>query len=422
MPDDDIFDSFRADAAPPTSDARATARTKLHDAITRETALGAPATGPAPWPQRRAVWVVLIASLLSLLVAATALGVGPGVGSLFGDAAPKPVKKNFARIFRGKGIDPSTIRLVALTHTSDGHTLRLWTGGGGPGTCVQIQVDTRSPSGVACGDVHAHFGIALLEGLLPGRDTYLAGFAPIATTRVAFLFRDGTTETIPVKHGAWVTSLPPARLLYGHDPRAMQALDAAGHTLARAALPRFARQPIVAATPRVVVARYAGRPLTVARSNVGTTCIAFRRSDGVGVDTCPGSTRLGPDSSASTDAWIVRVGVPHTFGRLILLGPLRAGTTRVRVVYANGRTVPARTTDGIFVLPLPRSTKNTPIRLDYLTDNGDVTTSLSLRGPKTALYSLGWRNAAYKLVNFGTMNSLNYSVGPIDWPPGMQPK
>jgi hypothetical protein len=425
MPDIEVFNSFRAGAAPPTRDARAIARTRLEAAIAQEAALGVSANDRAPRPRlrtRRAAWVALIASLASLLVAASALGVGPGVGSLFGDAAPKPVKKNFALVFRGQGIDPSTIRLVALTHTSDGHILRLWTATGGAGSCVQIQVDARSPGGISCGSDTAHFGIALLEGLIPGRDTYLAGFAPPATTKIEFSFADGTTETIPVSRGAWVTSLTAARLRYGHDPRGLRALDAAGHTLARAAAPRLARKPIVATTPPIVVARYGGRPLTVAQSNLATTCIAFRRTDGVGVDTCPGTPRIGPDFSSSTDAWIVRVGPPHTFGRLILLGALRAGATRARVVYSNGHTLPARTTHGIFVLPIPRPTTSTPVRLDYLNPSGQVIKSLSLRGPKTALYALGWKHAAYKLVNFGRMNSLNYSVGPLDWPPGTQPK
>jgi hypothetical protein len=372
---------------------------------------------------RRTVQIVLLAGAVTLLIAATALGVAPGVGSIFGDAAPKPIKKNFALSALAGSIEMSSLRLVALTHTPDGHTLRLWTGTKSQGgTCVQIQVDKRSRGGVSCGrDVRARFGIAIADGLQPGIDSYLAGFAPAKATSVRFSFADGTTQTTKVEQGAWVTEMSGTRFRYGHDPRRMEALDANGKTLASDRLAQFVRRPVTAITRRVVVARFAGRPLTVARSNVGTTCIALKRTDGVGVDTCPGTQRVGIDMGPQEYAWIVRVGPPHTFGQLILVGALRDQAIRVRVVYTDGHAIAARSTHGIFMLQLARPTSATPARLEYLTQSGRIVKTVRLQGPKTALYSVGWRGAVYKMVTFGPVNTSQYFVGPLDWPPGKAP-
>jgi hypothetical protein len=372
---------------------------------------------------RRTLRIAVVACAVTLLVAAQALGVTPGVGSLFGSAAPKPIKKNFALVFQGKGVDPSTIRLVAKAQ-SDGHTLRLWTGGNastGP-VCTQIQVDSRSGGGVACGSPREQrFGITILDGPWRTNDGYLAGVGPREVSAVRFRFADGSTELIHASHGAWVAALPPARWRYGHDLRLLQGLDAAGRTIASAKV-EFAQRPIVAISSKVVVARFAGHALTVASSNIGTRCIELRRSASVGVNTCPGTQRLfGFDMQSSDDAWMLRIGAPGTFGRLILFGALREGAKVARIVYSDGHAIDARSTHGIFVLALPRLTSSTPVRLEYLTAPRHVVDALKLHGPKTALYAPGWRGALYPLVTFGNVNSFNYSVGRPEWPPGKRP-
>jgi hypothetical protein len=378
---------------------------------------------------RRTVRIALVACAVTLLVAAQALGVTPGVGSLFGSAAPAPIKKNFklAALLQHQGVNPSTIRLVAKAR-SDGHTLRLWTGSSASGgvLCTQIQVDAHSAGGVGCGPPKdQRFGISILDGP-SGRDgtgdTYLAGVGPRPVVQVRFRFADGSTEVIRTSHGAWVTALPAARFRYGHDLRLLQGLDAAGRTIATAKV-GFVKRPIVATSPRLVVARFDGHPLTVASSNIGVRCIELRRSASVGVNTCPGTPRLfGFQMQPSDGAWMVRIGAPGTFGRLILFGELRDRAKVARVVYSDGHAIDARSTHGIFVLALPRLTSSTPVRLEYLSAPRHVVDALKLHGPKTALYAPGWRGALYSVVTFGNVNSLNYFVGPLEWPPGTRPR
>jgi hypothetical protein len=376
---------------------------------------------------RRTVRLALVVCALTLLVAAQALGVTPGVGSLFGSAAPAPIKKNFALVFLGKGIDPSTIRLVAQAHTNDGHTLRLWTGSSASGAdvCTQIQVDAKSAGGVGCGAPrNQRFGIAILDGPSDraGKgDSYLAGVGPRAVSQVRFRFADGSIELIRASQGAWVAVLPASRWRYGHDLRLLQGLDAAGRTIASSKV-GFVQRPIVAISPKVVVARFDGHPLTVSSSNIGTRCIELDRSASVGVNTCPGTPRLfGFDIESSRDAWMLRIGAPGAFGRLILFGALRGDSKIARIVYSDGHAIDARSTRGIFVLALPRPTSSTPVRLEYLSAPHHVVDALKLIGPKTALYAAGWRGALYPMVTFGNVNSLNYFVGKPEFPRGKKP-
>jgi len=137
------------------------------------------------------------------------------------------------------------------------------------------------------------------------------------------------------------------------------------------------------------------------------------------VNTCPGTQRLfGFQMQTSDEAWMLRIGAPGTFGRLILFGALRGSAKVARVVYSDGHAVDARSTHGIFVLALPNLTSSMPVRLEYLTAPRHVVDALKLKGPKAALYATGWRGALYPLVTFGNINSFNYSVGRPEWPPG----
>ena len=68
----------------------------------------------------RTVRVAAVVAAATLLVVTQALGVTPGVGSLFGTSAPKPVRSVFARGFLGKDVDASTIRLGAQVRLQDG--------------------------------------------------------------------------------------------------------------------------------------------------------------------------------------------------------------------------------------------------------------------------------------------------------------
>lgn len=373
--------------------------------------------------------LVALAAVLALALVSQALGVRPGIGSIFGESAPQPVKKTFAIVHFGGQVETSTIRLVAQSR-AQGHLLRLWIARqqGGAGVCTLVQVDDHTDDGVGCGASTKRYGVGGWSVPTERSDSFYYGFAPPQATGVRLRFADGSTVTVPATDGAWVTALPPSRRAYGHDLRSSSEIARNGRVLATQPF-RFVQRPIVPVTPRIAVARFAGLPLTVARANTGGVCIAFDRPGGPAIDSCPGQSREGFSAVAPNPglfdgpdtAWMVRVADQRSFGRLVLFGPLRERATSARVVYSNGSSLRTHVSHGAFYLELPTRKGSTPARLEYL-QGSKIVKATRLEGPKTSLYTPGWRGARYELVLFGDYNSLDYVVGPIEWPAGHRPK
>jgi hypothetical protein len=389
-------------------------------------------SGTAFAPHRRRYRLgalVAVAAVLALLLVSQALGVAPGIGSIFGESAPKPVKKTFAIVHFGGQVETRTIRLVAQTR-AQGHLLRLWTARqtGGTGVCTLVQVDDHTNNGVGCGGQTTRYGVAGWSVPSKASDSFYYGFAPQEATEVRLRFADSTSVVVPVTKGAWVTALPPSRRTYGHDLRSVSEVAKNGRVLARQPF-GFVQRPIVPVTPRVTVARFAGRPLTVARANTGGVCVAFAREGGPAIDSCPGLSRQGFGATAPNPslfdgpeaAWMVRVDDRTSLGRLVLFGPLRERATTARIIYSDASSLRVHVSRGAFYVELPMQSGATPARLEYLRGS-KVVKATRLVGPKTALYTPGWRGARYKLVLFGDYNSLNYVVGPLEWPAGHRPR
>jgi hypothetical protein len=304
---------------------------------------------------------------VTLLLVATALGVTPGVGSLFGDNAPSSVRTTFRNGFLGTGVNPSTIRLGAQVRMHDGRILRLWTAHSSTrdSTCVQFQLGTRSTQAVGCGPVKPHtIGIYLMGSLsfarLPQRHASLGlgGVAPAGTVRVRLGFADGSTLFAKATGGAWAVEIPWARQRYGHDLVTVQALDATGRPIATQHRPAALR-PAHPVAPYSTVAQFAGRPLRTATGSGGSTCVDFHRADGIGVDTCSGS-------DLATAGWMLRLASAGRPGRLVLFGFLPRDATAARITFADGHTVVARRLRRVFALELagnvadPRSGSPSP--------------------------------------------------------------
>ena len=368
----------------------------------------------------RTVRLLVLAGAVTLLLVATALGVTPGVGSLFGDNAPRSVQKIFRGPFLGKGVDPSTIRLGAQVRMHDGRILRLWTAHSSSaliGTCVQFQVDARSTQAVGCGPVKPNtIGTYLMGSVsfarLPQQHASLGigGVAPARTARVRLGFADGSALFAKATGGAWAVEIPWAKQRYGHDLVMVQALDAAGRAIATQHRPQSVRpaHPVAAYS---TVARFAGRPLRVATGSGGSTCVDFHRADGIGVDTCSGS-------NLATGAWMLRLAPAGRPGRLVLFGFLPRGATAARITFADGHTVVARRLQRVYALELAGNLANPPVRLSFTASHGGGEGRLSLRGPRSGLYGPAWHRARYTKMTFGRMNSLNYVAGPLQWPDG----
>jgi hypothetical protein len=367
----------------------------------------------------RTARLLVLAGAVTLLLVATALGVTPGVGSLFGDNAPRSVQTTFRNGFLGKGVDPSTIRLGAQVRMHDGRILRLWTAHSSTldSTCVQFQVGARSTQVVGCGPVKPNtIGIYLMGSVsfarLPQQHASLGlgGVAPARTARVRLGFADGSTLFAKATGGAWAVEIPWAKQRYGHDLVTVQALGAGGRPIATQHRPPALR-PAHPVAPYSTVARFAGRPLRVASGSGGSTCVDFHRADGIGVDTCSGP-------SLATGAWMLRLAPAGRPGRLVLFGFLPHGATAARITFADGHTVVARRLQRVFALGLAGNLANPPVRLSFTSAHGEGEGRLSLRGPRSGLYSAAWHGARYTKITFGRMNSLNYVVGPLQWPDG----
>jgi hypothetical protein len=370
----------------------------------------------------RTVRLLVLASAVTLLLVATALGVAPGVGSLFGDNAPRSVQTAFRNGFLGKGVDPSTIRLGARVRLHDGRILRLWTAHSNTrdSTCVQFQVGTRSAQAVGCGPVKPNaIGIYLMGSVSfarlpePHASLGLGGVAPPRTARVRLGFADGSTLFAKATGGAWAVEIPWAKQRYGHDLITVQAIDAGGHLIATQHRPAAVR-PAHPVAPYSTVARFAGRPLRVATGSGGSTCVDFHRADGIGVDTCSGSDL----ATVAAGAWMLRLAPAGRPGRLVLFGFLPRDATAARITFADGHTMVAPRLQRVFALELAGDLANPPVGLSFVASHGDREGRLSLRGPRSGLYGAAWHGARYTKITFGRMNSLNYVVGPLQWPDG----
>ena len=371
---------------------------------------------------RGTIRLALIGCVLSGLGVAQALGVTPGVGSIFGTSAPAPVKSNFAGVHFHHGVDPATIRLAAQSRTEDGRLLQLWTGETGSGdTCTQIRVGTRRQSAVGCGHFRPNQMGSSLYSIPndPHASMLLGGTGPRGTVRVRLAFADGTSRVIPAPKGSWVVSIPPSERRYGHDLRRIEALDASGKPLAARSL-RLSQPPVRPATPWITIARFNGQPLRVAKASTGGVCINLRRSDRIGVNTCPGTPRFGPSAPANvTAAWAIRFAAPGQPGRLQLFGALPAKATSAHVTLRNGHTLSALVAQQALTIELPQTPASPPTRLTFNSADGHAIDSISLLGPAGGgLYTPAWHDARYTIVQFGHINSLNYTVGPLQWPNG----
>ena len=238
------------------------------------------------------------------------------------------------------------------------------------------------------------------------------------TVRVRLVFADGASRAIPAPKGSWVVAVPARERRYGYDLRRIEALDAAGKPLATSQL-HLSQPPVRPATPWITIARFDGQPLRVAKATTGGVCINLRRSDGIGVNTCPGTPRFGPPEPANVIAWTIRFATPGQPGRLQLFGALPTGATGARVRLKNGHTLAALVAHQAFTMELPQTPASQPARLTFVAADGHVLDSISLLGPAAGgLYTPAWHNARYTIVQFGHINSLNYSVGPLQWPNG----
>ena len=371
---------------------------------------------------RHTIRLALIACALSGLGVAQALGVTPGVGSIFGTNAPAPVKSTFALVLLHHGVDPTTIRLAAQSHTDDGRLLQLWSGRTGSGdTCIEVRVGAKRPSSVGCGHFRPNqMGPDLYEiPTDPHASMILGGTGPRGTVRVRLVFADGAARVIQAPKGAWVVAIPARERRYGHDLRRIQALDASGKPLATSRV-QFSQPTLRPATPWITIAQFDGQALRVAKSSTGGVCINLRRRDGIGVNTCPGTPRFGlPEPANTLAAWAIRFATPGQPGHLQLFGTLPAKATSARVTFKNGHTVAALVAHQAFTIELPQTPASQPARLTFTTANGHELDSISLLGPAAGgLYTPAWHHARYTIVQFGDMNSSNYMVGTLQWPGG----
>jgi hypothetical protein len=245
------------------------------------------------------------------------------------------------------------------------------------------------------------------------------GTGPRGTVRVRLVFADGASRVIPAPKGSWVVAVPAHERRYGYDLRRIEALDASGKQLATSRL-QLSQPPVRPATAWITIARFGGQPLRVAEATTGGVCINLRRSDRIGVNTCPGTPRFGPPEPANViAAWAIRFATPGQPGRFQLFGALPTRATGARVKLKNGHTFAALVAHQAFTIELPQTPASQPARLTFIAADGHAIDSISLLGPAAGgLYTPAWRGARYTIIQFGHINSHNYSVGPLQWPNG----
>ena len=311
--------------------------------------------------------------------------------------------------------------MLVRTHAADGTPLTLSGHGDAERFCYSVTLGGRNlVSG--CGKVRrGTIGTWMFSERAPrhARTTegfVMGGIAPPPATTIRLSFGDGTTRELAIHQHGWLVDLPPRVFEYGHDPRRIETLDSAGRILI--SRPLHMITPSVRPVARLpVVARIAGRPLRAGPSSIGTICVRLLRPDGLGANSCPG----GPNGSFSlnkeTTGFAVRLGPAGKPGVIALIGPLAHGSS-ARVTLRDGTLLNARRHGDAFLLVTPGDDRNPPIQLEILNARGRTTSATILRGPKTGLYRPGWHGARYPIVTFGPFNSLNYMVGPIQWPDG----
>ena len=189
-------------------------------------------------------------------------------------------------------------------------------------------------------------------------------------------------------------------------------LDAHGTPIATQHRPA-AKRPSQAVAPYVTVARFAGRPLRTANGSNGAVCVDFRRADGIGVNTCA-------EAVSGAGAWFLRLASGRsTTGRLVLFGFLPRRAVAARITFEDGRTlVGRRNRTACSPSSYHGRFARRPARLAFLAADARAIGTLSLRGPAHGLYEPAWHGALYTRVSIGRMNSLNYTVGPLEWPDG----
>ncbi len=356
----------------------------------------------------------LLAAALTLVVASQALGFGP---QLLGGPVQPP--RSVARYLERMGVDVRTVHLGAEARTPDGRPVRLWVADPDPRTCFAFQIGAAATSG-GCG--------GLLLGPEPGRQRgplYVAGVGPAGVARVRLRFVDGDSLGVLASNDSWVAVIPFAHRRYGHDLKAIDTLGADGRLL-RSYPWRPAVRPQQPSGPWQVAARFGGRPLRVARSGGGGTCVELLRADGVGVappkpQAAPIDAGLGdleaPCGPPTDDlrGWLVRIAPPGKAGHLVLLGRLPRGATAVEARFAM-HPLRARVRGGAYFLELPQMPGRTLTRLVARSPDGRVVASQAMSLPKTGVFGPAWRGARYEMLWLGRFNNKGYVLGPLSWP------
>jgi hypothetical protein len=199
-----------------------------------------------------------------------------------------------------KDIIRGSERLVGQTLTSRGGVARMYAvrlrGGGDCWFATGIPFDgggcggrARSTTiGGAIGMMFAHMG-KRQPGTF-GQGVTLAG--PVGASGAASIrvdYRDGSSSSIPVRHGWFMYEVPLEHTHWGHEPTRIVVLNASGHQLAARTDPFSLHRPPQpkieqALEPHVLLARAklgwndASVELLFARGNKGSECIQARNT------------------------------------------------------------------------------------------------------------------------------------------------
>jgi hypothetical protein len=371
-----------------------------------------PSRGRSP----RRMSAFALAGLIAVLAfGSQAFGVGPQLASLFDSKPPPPVKRAFSGGGFLRGIDKSSISLVAAARTRDGRSLRLWRARKSGGQACELITIAGHATAIGCGPARpGTIGVLLetsdIKPHLIQASAFIAGIAPPGTRRVRLIFEDGTRRDVVTRIGAWLTEIPWAQRRYGHSLVRVQTIDASG-AVSHSVPMRPARRPAQPAGRLRVVARLAGRPLKVASARGGGSCLEFKRGDGIGVSSC-GKAANHPAG------WLVRVAPPGVLGELVLLGRVTKNATQVTIERERAPALEAPIHDGIFAIVLPQTAQHRPLRIVESDAHGGARVVLNIGTPKAGVYARAWHGALYTKITLGHMNSLGYTVGPLIWPDG----
>jgi hypothetical protein len=249
MPDTELLDSFRADAALAREETRAGARARLLVSIAAD---DAPARRPGrrrglvPRRQRRQMLVTVLAILCGLL-ALPSLGLGSRLVDLVRTGAHKPPTVNqelassghLGAPWNSKVIVSKTRRLLAV---SSGHGRAvLWAAPTRKGGACYVVRSPRLNGGGCLGpEPFAHRLVPSLSGALGGRRSasiagarwaMLVGHAGGNAARVELRYADGGRSVLPFAHGWFLFAVPSLHRTAGHQPIALVSVDARGRVL-----------------------------------------------------------------------------------------------------------------------------------------------------------------------------------------------